>query len=319
MRVALILIASLAATSAAGDFSLTFPLDCELGDTCFIQQFVDQDPSTAAHDFTCGSLTYDGHKGTDFALLDLMDQASGIDVLAAASGKVLGVRDEMPDILQTTPDAPDIADRECGNGLVIQHEDGYETQYCHMALGSLTVQTGQTVQAGDVLGKVGLSGQTQFPHLELSVRKDGQTIDPFDTNGAQTCPDTDHPTLWDTPLPTPAGGIVNIGISEAIPTFDDIKAGTASTGATANGAAFVGWVHLFGVQAGDTLRILITGPDGVFYDNTETLDRTQARAFRAAGRKTPPQGWPKGNYVLAFTLTRNDIVIDTATRTHTLN
>ena len=83
MRAALTLITSLAATSAAGDFSLAFPLDCTLGDTCFIQQFVDQDPSPAARDFTCGSLTYDGHKGTDIALVDLADQAKGVNVLAA--------------------------------------------------------------------------------------------------------------------------------------------------------------------------------------------------------------------------------------------
>ena len=62
MRFSLIAICSLAATSAAGEFVLEFPLDCTLDETCFIQQFVDNDPSAIAPDFACGSLTYDGHK-----------------------------------------------------------------------------------------------------------------------------------------------------------------------------------------------------------------------------------------------------------------
>jgi len=252
-------------------------------------------------------------------LRDLAQQAAGISVLAAAAGTVLGVRDEMPDILQISPDAPDVSDRECGNGLVISHADGFETQYCHMALGSLTVKTGQIVRAGDILGKVGLSGQTQFPHLHVTLRKDGEIRDPFDTNGAQSCPDTDHPSIWKFPLPTPAGGIVAVGLAEQIPTFDAIKAGTADTGARANGAALVGWVHLFGTRSGDTLTTKITGPSGEVFANSETLSRTQARAFRAGGRKTPRGGWPTGTYQIAFMLTRAGKVIDTEIRTALIN
>ena len=83
MRLALSLISSLAATSAAGDFSLTFPIDCTLDDICFIQQFVDHDPTAGVHDFTCGALSYDGHKGTDFALPSRAAQRAGVNVLAA--------------------------------------------------------------------------------------------------------------------------------------------------------------------------------------------------------------------------------------------
>ena len=174
MCFSLIAICSLAATSAAGEVVLEFPLDCTLDETCFIQQFVDDDPSAIATDFACGSLTYDGHKGTDFALNSLAQQAAGVDVLAAAEGTIMGVRNDMNDILQITPDAPDVSDRECGNGVVIKHIDGFETQYCHMAKGSIIVSSGQTVQAGETLGKVGLSGQTQFQHLHVAVRKDGE-------------------------------------------------------------------------------------------------------------------------------------------------
>lgn len=55
---------------------------------------MDHDPSDAAHDFACGSLTYDTHKGTDFALPTLAAQAAGVNVLAAAAGTVVGVRND---------------------------------------------------------------------------------------------------------------------------------------------------------------------------------------------------------------------------------
>lgn len=318
MRFGVIAICSLAATSAAGEFALEFPLDCTLDETCFIQQFVDHDPTTRTKDFACGTLTYDGHKGTDFALNSLVEQAAGINVLAAAAGTVMGVRNDMDDILQTTPDAPDVADRECGNGVVIKHVDGYETQYCHMAKGSITVTSGQAVQAGDVLGKVGLSGQTQFPHLHVSLRKDGEVLDPFDTDGASTCDDT-HPSLWSDKIATPAGGIINVGIAEGIPDFDAVKDGNADTGVTRNGAAFVAWAHLFGTRQGDILSIRMVGPNGEVFAHEETIERTQARAFRASGRRTPAAGWPNGSYILTVIQTRNTQVLDTITRSFEIN
>jgi|GEM_PF-1889666 hypothetical protein len=72
---------SLAATSAAGDFLLDPPLDCDLSQICYIQQTVDHDPGPGAQDFQCGTVNYDGHKGTDFALPTLAMQTAGVDVL----------------------------------------------------------------------------------------------------------------------------------------------------------------------------------------------------------------------------------------------
>lgn len=318
MRFSLTAICSLAATSASGEFVLEFPLDCTLDETCFIQQFVDNDPSAIATDFACGSLTYDGHKGTDFALNSLAQQAAGVDVLAAAEGTIMGVRNDMDDILQITPNAPDVSDRECGNGVVIKHIDGFETQYCHMAKGSITVSSGQTVQAGETLGKVGLSGQTQFPHLHVAVRKDGAVLDPFDTDGAAVCDDS-HPSLWSRPIATPAGGIINIGIAEGIPEFDAVKDGTANVNVDSRGSAFVGWAHLFGTRKGDLLLIRMMGPKGEVLAHEETIERTQARAFRASGKRTPAAGWPIGHYTLTVTQTRNGDVLDTISQSFEIN
>jgi hypothetical protein len=315
MRPVVILL-SLAATPAAGDISLAFPVDCVLGDTCFIQQFMDHDPTSGAKDFACGSLSYDTHSGTDFALPSLKDQARGVNVLAAAAGTVVGVRNDMVDALQVGPNAPDITNRQCGNGLVIAHPDGFETQYCHMAKGSIGVIQGQSVAAGDILGQIGLSGKTQFPHLHLSVRHNGKPVDPFNTDGLTSCPDPSSPSFWNSDIATPAGGIIAIGLTTEVPDFDTVKAGNADTGVRANGPAMVGWAHLFGAREGDTVTTRITRPDGTSFDHEETLSRTQARAMRAFGKRTPAGGWTTGTYILDVTHMRADVLQDQATATY---
>ena len=45
---------------------------------CFVQNYVDRDPSTGALDYRCGHRTYDKHDGTDIRLLDMAAQKSGV-------------------------------------------------------------------------------------------------------------------------------------------------------------------------------------------------------------------------------------------------
>ena len=92
--------------------------------------------------------------------------------------------------------------RDCGNGVVIDHDDGWQTQYCHLRRGSVGVTRGQAVARGDRLGVVGMSGRTQFPHLHLSVRRDGAVIDPFAPSDPPRCTDaaqTAPAPLWSDP------------------------------------------------------------------------------------------------------------------------
>ncbi len=121
--------------------------------------------------------------------------AEGVDVIAAAAGKVAGIRDGIPDVRYGPDNADSVKGRECGKGVVLRHDDGWETQYCHLREGSVTVERGQQVMAGDILGEVGMSGRAQFPHVHLSVRRDGKVIDPFDPHGTITCGQSDEDTL----------------------------------------------------------------------------------------------------------------------------
>ena len=306
------MILSLAATTAAGDLRLALPIDCTLGEDCYIQQTVDHDPTDGAFDFACGSMTYDTHKGTDFALPSLADQASGVDVLAAAAGQVMGVRDGMDDIRQIGENAPDVTGRECGNGVVIGHEGGWETQYCHLAKGSIKVASGDEVMAGTVLGQVGLSGKTQFPHLHLSVRRDGIVVDPFDPDGVISCGAPSTETLWSAPIEAPPGGVITAGFSADVPEYEAIKAGSAAADEIAARDPLIVWGYVFGGQAGDTLHLRIEGPYGHIMDDSTALEKTQSQLFRAIGRRPPRGGWDAGEYTGEVQMIRDGTVLDTA-------
>ena len=203
------------APAQAGAFQLALPVDCHLGDTCFIQHYPDHDPGPQARDFACGSLTYDGHDGTDFALPSLAAMQAGVAVLAAAPGVVGGTRDGRPDISVSDPAAPPLEGMDCGNGLAILHKGGFETQYCHLKQGSVRVKPGDRVETGAPLGEIGLSGNTEFPHLHLTLRRNGLEIDPAAPE-AKTCGET-GPDLWQADLPPPFRRDHHDGICAADP------------------------------------------------------------------------------------------------------
>ncbi len=286
------LLVSLASPVGAGEFRLTLPVACDLASDCFIQQYVDHDPSPGATDFTCGALSYDGHKGTDFALPSLRAMQEGVTVTAAAAGVVAGLRDGMEDAYATSERAAEIDGRDCGNGVVLRHPDGWETQYCHMKRGSLLVRKGDRVEAGAPLGEVGLSGRTQFPHLHLSVRHNGAVIDPFrpeaDVAAPGSCAQTAAAdTLWASPLDYAPTGVIALGFASAVPSYDAIKAGVADQSPLPKDApALVLWAYAYGSQPGDEMRITLTAADDtVLLENTQTLDRQQSQFFRAAGKR----------------------------------
>lgn len=297
--------------AAAQELSLSLPLDCELGETCYIQQYVDHDPGPGAQDSFCGPLTYDSHKGTDFAVRTLRDMEAGVDVLAAADGRVLGLRDGMADVLFKRENAESIAGRGCGNGVVLDHGNGWQTQYCHLRNGTVQVAKGDVIKRGTVLGQVGLSGRTQFPHLHLSVRKDAAVVDPFVPDGARTCGAVPTDTMWDTPIPVQMGGIIDVGFASAVPEFSDIKAGTAKAEVLPTDTpALVAYGFVFGARAGDTLEITIDGPTETFVSQELSLERTQAQLFRAIGKRVRGKGLEAGLYLAEVSLIRDGKMID---------
>jgi LAS superfamily LD-carboxypeptidase LdcB len=86
------------------------------------------------------------------------------DVLAAAPGKVVEV-------------STDAKANTCGFFIVIEHDEGIQTGYCHMEEPS-ALELGDTVIGGQVLGKEGKSGDVQSRVLRFWLNKDGKKVDP---------------------------------------------------------------------------------------------------------------------------------------------
>ncbi len=274
-----LLILTLALASPAGAFELAWPVDCILGQTCHIQHYVDRDPGPGERDFTCGTLSYDGHDGTDIALPNRAAMAAGVNVLAASPGTVLGVRDGVADF------APQVSGKECGNGVIVDDGDGWQTQYCHMKQGSVVVHRGDHIMIGTPLGLVGQSGAADFPHLHLTVRHNGKPVDPF-APAQNSCGPTSSPGLWSSPLLYEAGGFLAAGFSAEVPTFTAIQAGLPTEPLPQNAPAIVVWAEVFGGQTGDVVDFTILTPDGTtFLQTMAKLEKNQDLLFRAAGKK----------------------------------
>jgi Peptidase family M23 len=299
---------TVAATSIE-ETGLGLPLVCRLGETCWVANYVDVDPTEVAHDFRCNGRTYDAHDGTDFAIRDRGVMEQGMPVVASASGIVRRVRDEVEDrALTDEASTRAVAGRECGNGVVLEHDGGWQTQYCHLRRGSIRVRAGEPVERGSPLGLVGLSGKTEFPHVHLTVRRNGQVIDPF-TGRFQNagCGGQEKP-LWQAGahVSYEEVALYNAGFWDGQPDVEAVRSGRVQDGSLPPTApALVLWVDIFGVRAGDRVRFRITGPDGqVILDKEDPVGRTQARRFIFAGQRLRAKAWASGSYHGQVTLTR---------------
>lgn len=63
-----------------------------------------------------------------------------------------------------------------GNVVIISHGYGYETVYAHNS--KLLVSVGDKVNKGDIISKVGTTGNSTGPHLHFEIRIDGEAVDP---------------------------------------------------------------------------------------------------------------------------------------------
>ncbi|GAB2582816.1 M23 family metallopeptidase [Streptomyces capparidis] len=93
------------------------------------------------------------HTGTDFAA------PSGTAVRAAGAGEITSAGWA----------------GAYGYRVIVTHEDGTQTWYCHL---SSMVQTSGTVAAGDTIGRVGATGNVTGPHLHFEVHVGGSPVDP---------------------------------------------------------------------------------------------------------------------------------------------
>jgi hypothetical protein len=104
----------------------------------------------------------------------------GREVLAVADGTVVSSRNDLPEQVPGALPKGITIDQADGNFVVLDIGGGNYVLYAHMQPGSVTVKAEAKVRRGDVLGKVGNTGNTQAPHLHLHVM-DGPS--PLQSNG----------------------------------------------------------------------------------------------------------------------------------------
>lgn len=108
------------------------------------------------------------HKGIDLTLWRGYSALSAIG--AAWNGTVIDVRDGVEGFDTV---------RSAGNRVTIDHGDGVITKYYHLANGSIPVQVGDSVAAGQVIGQMGSTGYSTGAHLHFQLEIYGEPVDPM--------------------------------------------------------------------------------------------------------------------------------------------
>lgn len=289
---------------------MALPVNCTGADFCFLQNYFDHDPSPGHADYTCGPMSYDGHTGTDIRV-SYADMERGVPVLATAAGVVRAMRDGEPEGEVSLRAGDAVRGREAGNAVVVVHAGGFETQYSHLRRGSVAVSPGQRVEAGQILGLVGLSGVTEFPHLEISVRNQGRPVDPYTGSASEGCAGKSAPLWSRTALESDelkyrAGGLLEAAFLDAPPkdSIAMLRRHGRIEGRADDPAALVFAVMAFGPRRGDVWTMRLAGPDGSLLAESRSIqERDQAQAMRYVGKKRGT-GWKPGRYRGEFRLAR---------------
>jgi murein DD-endopeptidase MepM/ murein hydrolase activator NlpD len=94
------------------------------------------------------------HSGLDIAA------PSGTPIIAPAAGTIIETGDYFFN----------------GNTVFIDHGEGLITMFCHMD--SISVEVGQNVARGEVVGTVGMTGRVTGPHLHWTISLNNNRVDP---------------------------------------------------------------------------------------------------------------------------------------------
>jgi hypothetical protein len=93
----------------------------------------------------------------------------GADVISVAPGVVVRTKDGIADNIPVGSLPPFSLETIGGNYVVVDIGEGHFAFYAHLQPGSLTVRVGDRVRQGEVLGLLGNSGNSDFPHLHFHV------------------------------------------------------------------------------------------------------------------------------------------------------
>lgn len=278
--------------------SLQWPLRAAAGfNDCsyyVISAYADHNPATGSFsDYNGGSVSYDGHRGTDIATYPFhfykMD-SNQVEVVAAAAGTIIDKHDGE-------------FDRNCAgnsmtaNYVIIQHADGSRILYWHMKSGKVTLKDiGQTAEVGEYLGVVGSSGSSSGPHLHFEVWNGSSVanlVDPF----AGINNSWNVSSWWAAQKPHEEPAVIKASVHTTDADFASCPISEIPNESTTYSIPFQGvnlsagyakfYVFLRNATAGSTVNLSINNSDGSVYSasgnpwsqNVSTANLTYYMAF----------------------------------------
>jgi murein DD-endopeptidase MepM/ murein hydrolase activator NlpD len=106
--------------------------------------------------------------------------AYGQPILAAAAGTVVaaldGIPENRPGEVPATEDMIREVNLALGNHVILDHGHQEYTFYAHLQTGSVSVQAGEPVRQGKILGRCGNSGHSTEPHLHFHLMDGPQVL-----------------------------------------------------------------------------------------------------------------------------------------------
>jgi hypothetical protein len=159
----------------------------------------------------------DGTKCTDY-------YCYGADLLAVADGTVIEARDKIPEGVPPNSYAGPTLQNVLGNSIVLDIGNSRYAVYAHIIPGTLTVDIGDTVLQGQVIGQLGNSGNSSGPHLHFHLCKGPDALAseglPFsfasyDLQGSMSKEDVEAGKAWE------ASGLPQVRTAE-MPVLDQV-------------------------------------------------------------------------------------------------
>ena len=216
-----------------------------------ISNYVDLDTAPGAiQDFNCGTVTYDGHDASDALIRTFDEQVIGVPVYAVADGVVIDTHDGEPDMNT-------VAAGQLSNYVIVDHGLGHLGWYWHLKLNSVSVSLGQSVTAGEEIGRVGSSGNSNWPHLHFAYTDGQQPIEPF----AGAC--NAGPSHWahQPAIPTQTG-MWDCGISRTSPATGAPLSLPRDRHVLLTDPVVYIWFHLSDLPANTSWRFIFEQPNG---------------------------------------------------------
>jgi hypothetical protein len=293
---ALIIITVLSIAKPAKAIELLFPVPCRLTETCWITNHVDLNTQrNVAEDYMCGQKASDGNLSTHISLAHRNAVKQNMPVIAAADGTITFAGD---------------TGGACGQRVLIDHVDGWETSYCHLNPETVQVQIGQDVQAGQILGTIGNSGQTPWPRLSFAVLRNGMIFDPFSGRTALEGCMAESKPLWRgdaNPLYEPAN-MAGIGFAVGDIPGEAILNGLVpqATEIATNTPGLSLWGLMMNVREGDKITLRIETETGdILKQEDFTISQNQDFFPISFQVKRGRELWDEGVYRGIILLTRN--------------